>query len=160
MAFDPQTIESFFASLPGAAGKVADTVTSLVPASLASNLAQSSVGRVTVRTAFSPAVEVKMPTFDSSGRTVVDPGDAPPSVLNPLVWLKPEIRIEGGALGTKVIAPYGSPDDAWQLRLLAAGGAVVALGALWWGAKNIAWKAALVGGGLYVASRVKAAQQG
>ena len=152
MAFDQQAIGSFFDTL----GKGAVTVTSLVPASVASGITNAAVGRVTVRTAFSPAVEVRIPSLDADGKPIAVEQGQGSSLLNPLVWLKPEIRIEGGALGTKVIAPYGSPDDGWQLRLLALGSGVVALGALWWGVKAIAWKAALLGGGLYVASRVKA----
>lgn len=147
---DPQDIGAFFDNL----GKGAATVTSLVPANVAQGVTQAAVGRVTFRTALSPAVEIKVPSFDSKGEPVVTGEQG--SMLNPLAWLKPEIRIEGGMLGTKVIAPYGVPDDAWQLRVVALGAGIVALGSLWWGAKAVAWKAALVGGGLYFASRMKA----
>jgi hypothetical protein len=150
VSFDPKDIGNFFDNL----GRGAATVTSLVPASVAQGVTQAAVGRVTFRTALSPAVEIGIPSFDSKGEPVVT-GDGQGSMLNPLAWLKPEIRIEGGMLGTKVIAPYGVPDDAWQLRIVALGAGIVGLGALWWGAKALAWKAALVGGGLYVASRMK-----
>jgi hypothetical protein len=150
--FDPKATDAFFQALDKGVSNIAGVLGS---GGGAADVAKVAVGKITFRTAFTPAIEVTPFALGADGKPT---GESRPSWLNPLAWIQPEVRAET-AIGPQSIAPWGVPDDRWMLRLVALGAGVVALGGLWWSAKQVAKTAAIVGGGALALSLVRKGAQ-
>ena len=108
-------IESVFSALPGALASGGDV------AGVFTALGRSQIGRVEVRSQFSPPVVVDDPLAPSSG-----PPQPPPWYLR---LLKPEIRVYApdGSL-TMAVAPAGPPTENY-VPYLVGGTLIFVLGA-------------------------------